>query len=180
MICRSCSFETRRLLVKEWHSFGYADWKHQDLADVVVHMLTDRVTRQLPAGWQGTYDRERTQRWIAERDLEGATLLVVDKASREPAGLVILFESSADRTQAVELRLGYLLAEDFWGQGLASELLGGLVDWSRAHGIASLAGGVERGNIASMRVLEKNGFSLDEEAQEMGPEEQLFRLNLKP
>lgn len=180
MISQSCSYETTRLLVKDWHSFTAGDWVERDLSDVVVNMLTERVTRQLPAGWQGTYTKERASQWISDRDREGSTLLAVARSSGEPVGVIILFESVCESTKAAELRLGYLLSEAFWGQGMASEVLRGFVDWCKANRIASIAGGVERGNVASQRILEKNGFVYDPDAEGVGPEELLFRLQLKP
>ncbi len=59
--------------------------------------------------------------WIADRDHEGTTLLVVEKSSRTPVGVIILFESTREGTCTVDLRLGYLLSEDSWGQGFACD-----------------------------------------------------------
>ena len=77
----------------------------------------------------------------------------------------------------IEVRLGYLLAEDAWGQGYASELVEGFVRWCRQHPpIASIAGGVARDNVASVRVLTKNGFQRDSTA-DVG-DVNLYRLTL--
>lgn len=169
-----CTFSTERLLAGEWHSLDGDAWKQQDLAVVVKEMLTERVTHTLPTAWQGTYTLDRARSWIEERDDEGTTLLAVEKASRQPIGLVILFESDSCPAGA-DLRLGYLLVESAWGKGIASELIGGFVAWCRSNDVRSLAGGVERGNIASRRVLEKCGFVLD--ATSEPSEEQIFVLS---
>lgn len=63
-----------------------------------------------------------------------------------------------------------------WGQGLASELVRGFVDWCRTVKIAALVGGVERDNIPSQRVLEKNGFVIQPTAEDHG--ELFFKLRL--
>ncbi len=119
--------------------------------------MTEPVTRALPPGWQGAYDLDRAAAWIAERDAQGQTLLVANRNSGEPVGLIILFESAA--IEGVDVRLGYLMAESTWGSGLASELVEGFVGWCRRQGhIRSIAGGVASDNPASVRVLEKNGF----------------------
>lgn len=115
--------------------------------------------QSLPDAWQGEYTEDRASRWIEERDRDGATLLVVERSSQMAIGLVILFESDDGRLGR-SVRIGYLLAESVWGQGLASELLEGFVDWCRTVEIASIVGGVERENFASQRVLEKNGFTV--------------------
>ena len=178
MISDTCFFLTPRLLVKEWHSLTPDEWVEQDLADVVTHMLTDRVTQSLPTDWKGVYTLERARQWISERDSEGTTLLVVTRATGVPAGLVILFETVDESNDGVELRLGYLLAEAVWGGGVASELIRGFVGWCERNNVASIVGGVERGNVASRRVLEKNGFVCDPTEDDAGSEDDIFRLQL--
>jgi len=161
-ICHHCEFQTQRLLVREWHSISAEGFSSCDLAGIVADMLTEPVTRSLPISWQGEYSIERARHWIEERDEEGTTLLVLDRNSEQAVGLVILFEvESAEPERGIEVRIGYLLAESAWGKGLGSELLQGLVEWSRAQPvISSLAGGVDSENTASRRVLEKSGFRI--------------------
>lgn len=52
----------------------------------------------------------------------------------------------------------------------------GFVDWCRTVKIAALVGGVERDNIPSQRVLEKNGFVIQPTAEDHG--ELFFKLRL--
>ena len=86
MICASCVFDTDRLLVREWHSVPPEEWQSQDLALFVTDLMTEPVTRALPRDWQGEYTRERALDWIRARDVEGSTLLVVERASRLAIG----------------------------------------------------------------------------------------------
>ena len=174
-VCRTCSFTSGRLFVKEWHSFSEEVWGDQHLAQVVSTMLTPTVTQALPESWQGKYTIDRATTWIEERDQEGATLLVLDRSSRTPVGLMILFEDE-DQHPGRTIRLGYLLSESAWGQGLANELVEGFVDWCRSVEIASVIGGVERDNLPSQRVLEKNGFVRLPTIEEHG--DLLFELRL--
>lgn len=176
MVCETCAFTTPRLLVKEWHSLTSEDCVEQELSTVVAGMLTESVTRSLPPDWHGVYSKERARLWIEERDREGTTLLVVEQPEAKPVGLVILYESTEENTCVVKLRLGYLLAEQAWGRGLATELLRGFVEWCGRSGIASVVGGVERDNVASQRVLENAGFVCDLGSDEVGSEELLYRL----
>ena len=158
----TCTYETERLLVKDWHSISSADWQQQELAHVVAAILTEPVTRSLPASWQGSYTIDRARERIKERDQEGATLLVIDKLTHLAVGLMILFEMEAAEVNGdTDVRLGYLLSEGAWGKGIASELVHGFVSWCRGQtSISSIAGGVALDNPASKRVLEKNGFQL--------------------
>ena len=151
------SFETTRLLVKEWHSFPDESRLSQNLTDIVKDILTPNVTESLPPAWQGHYTADRVRDWIKQRDAEGVTLLIVDKEFMNPLGLVILFDMTKGSNIA-ELRLGYLLAESAWGKGIGSEVIKGLVGFCQNQPVASITGGVAKDNLASKRVLEKSGF----------------------
>jgi ribosomal-protein-alanine N-acetyltransferase len=159
----TCSFKTARLVVGDWHAItGDAGI---DLPTALSSMLTQTTTRALPSAWRGDFSVDRAQRWITERDGESPTLLVIDQRSNEPVGLVILFDTQTEQNREVDVRIGYLLAESAWGNGLATELVRGLVSWARSErSIRCLVGGVARHNVASARVLTKNGFSLSAES----------------
>ena len=139
-----------------WH--GLADEHAIDLQAAVATILTPATTHALPGPWRGEYDAERARRWIAERDRESPTLLVVDRRSTGPVGLVILHTSD---DEPANLRLGYVIRESSWGAGIASEAVAGLVSWARSRPtIRSLSAGVESQNAASAHVLLKSGFAL--------------------
>ena len=174
---QACKFTTSRLVINEWHSLEASECNSLDLSSVVANMLTEPVTQSLPPGWQGAYDIERAKQWINERDQESTTLLVVEQDSKEAIGLMILFEFTHETTNDIEIRLGYLLAENAWGKGYATELLSGFVEWCRQNNITSIAGGVGKENIASQRVLAKAGFKSDSE--EVNSAETIYRLVIK-
>ena len=94
---------------------------------------------------------------------------------------MILLETQAEEHNGDrEVRLGYLLAEDAWGQGIASELVSGFVGWCREQtSVSSIAGGVALDNPASRRVMQKNGFELVQRDGEIAQDEQLYRLRLQ-
>lgn len=173
----SCAFETDRLSVREWRR-GPSNHEHQrGLAHVVAAMLTEAVTRSLPVSWQGIFTTERARAWIDERDKEGTLLIVVETLTHQIVGLVILSETQVEGR--VEVRIGYLLSEDVWGKGMASELVDGFVKW--CHGqtsISSIVGGVAVDNLASRRVLEKNGFTPANNEGEHVENEVFYRLSL--
>lgn len=149
-------FETDRLIVDEWHALSPCD---EALAESVISILTPAVTRSLPAGWQGEYSMERAAGWVEERDLESTNLLIWNRASGQPIGLMIVFKTG-DEPGGDAVRIGYMLAENAWGLGLGTELLRGFIDWCQSAGVSSIIGGVERDNVASQRVMEKTGFRL--------------------
>lgn len=181
MVLRACTFETERLLVKEWHSLLCNDWQEGDLGHVIAAMLTEPVTRSLPLSWQGSYSVARARDWIKERDEDGVTLLVIDRSIHQAVGLMILFEMQSEEDGGdTDIRLGYLLSEGTWGKGMASELVNGFVNWcSGQPSISSISGGVAPDNPASKRVLEKNGFYLMPSSDEIAGGELLFRLSFR-
>jgi RimJ/RimL family protein N-acetyltransferase/ubiquinone/menaquinone biosynthesis C-methylase UbiE len=137
-----------------------------DLGEMVAELLTARTTVALPVPWQGDFSLERARAWIAERDGESPTLLVEEAASGRPVGFAILAEVPLDES-TVDVRIGYIIAEESWGRGLATELLSGLIDWAWAQpSIHTLTGGVDLGNPASVRVLENCGFHRISESDE--------------
>lgn len=172
-MARSYKFETERMIVNKLRSVSIFD---NEMANAVKAILTPRVTQYLPEGWQGEYSIDRAIQWIEERERESVLLLALERLSKSPIGLMILFESVDDQAQS-SVRLGFMLAEETWGRGFASELVKGLVQWSGSVGISSLIGGVERENIASQRVMEKSGFVAVQGSRDHG--ELLYKLVLK-
>jgi RimJ/RimL family protein N-acetyltransferase len=68
------------------------------------------------------------------------------------------FKGKPDRHGSVEI--GYSLLEPFQGRGLGTELVRALTDWAFTHGEVTRVMAVTYPEFAaSMRVLEKNGFT---------------------
>ena len=178
MLVRTCVLDTERLRAREWHAMAAETQPPQDLDRIVAHILTESVTRALPASWHGRYSVERARGWIKARDAEGTVLLVVEESSRRAIGLLLLTEiGTAD---GLDIRVGYVVAEPFWHRGFASEVVAGLVAWSRAQPlVASLAAGVAKNNPASARVLEKNGFRVSNEENQIDRSDLVLRLSLR-
>ncbi len=154
-----CSFETERLSVRNsLNSDPGEPWPSAGLVDAVQTILTPGVTRWLPEGWQGEYSSARAQEWLLERHAESVVLEARERPQSDVIGMMLLSESGGD-DGPIELRLGYMLAERAWGRGLATELVAGFVEWcrQRPESIVIVAG-VEEGNVASVRVLERCGF----------------------
>ena len=155
-----CNFKTERLLVRSWKHQIQDPSNEHEFAKIVSGILTDNVTKSLPVGWQGLDSLKKSIEWIRKRAEESSFLTVQLINSNDVVGFMFLYESIlSDRS--FDLRLGYLLSESVWRQGFGSELIKGLVDWCMKNDdIKSISGGVEIGNVGSIRVLERNGFSI--------------------
>lgn len=158
MALSDCYFETERLVVDDWSRVLSGNAARTMRDNFVESLLTEAVTSDLPPGWQGRFDRDRAASWFADRQSESTVRLIVNRSDGRPVGLLILSESS-NSERGLDIRLGYIMAEDVWGCGLATEVVAGAADWCRIEGtIWSVVGAVADGNSASARVLEKNGF----------------------
>eukprot|EP01064_Diplonema_japonicum_P011243 TRINITY_DN1850_c1_g2_i1.p1 TRINITY_DN1850_c1_g2~~TRINITY_DN1850_c1_g2_i1.p1 ORF type:complete len:166 (+),score=36.79 TRINITY_DN1850_c1_g2_i1:125-622(+) len=157
-------FTTDRLQVAKWREQNYEEdvWH-----EVLVGLLTDNVTKELPPGWQGL-DTEGAKKWSEEREEEGVMLAARETKSNKIVGLLFLYSDLGASTPTAHV--GYLVGEPFQGKGFAKELLNGLV--SNIEKPTTLRAGVSRHNKASIAVLEKCGLTrCPSEGQE---DEQLF------
>lgn len=83
------------------------------------------------------------------------------KSSFDFIGLLFLYGLDIEAKQN-EVRIGYFIDENQWGKGLISELIASVItELQKSANVRSIIGGVSSGNIASIKVLTKNGFILD-------------------
>lgn len=158
MTLNGCNFQTNRMDVGDWSHLLTGECGRTVRDTFLISLLSQAVTRDLPAGWQGFYDQDRALSWFADRLDEGAALLIADRSEGRPVGLLILAESEITAVSR-DIFLGYLIHESDWGKGLATEVVAGFVDWCHTDGtVRSIVAGVTDRNAASARVLRKNGF----------------------
>ena len=159
------SFQTERLLIKgiDFFSSGEA----QDLLkNNVLKIMSPKVTKSLPPGWQNINSLEQADNWLNEQREECCFFIIQSKNNHKIIGFLFLYESPV-LSASIDIRVGYLLSEEYWGKGLASELIGALITRCESLGtINSIIGGVEPENKGSIRVLEKSGFTIDNETNE--------------
>jgi len=150
---------SRALLTAELHKPQYfpvllgavlpTDWPPGDYDREAMQYFLEKLTAggREAAGWYG---------WYALRKAEGDT----------PRTLIGTggFMGPPDAGTA---EIGYSIAADWRGQGLATELVGGLVQQAAATGqVRRLVAHARADNPASQQVLVHNGFALVGPAQE--------------
>lgn len=120
--------------------------------------MTPNVTKALPDDWQKIDTLSKAENWVNERKADSNFYAISLTETNEIVGFLFLYNSEEIKTLNY-LILGYLLTESVWGKGIGSELIKGLVKWCKESEIInSISGGVEKDNIGSIKVLEKNGF----------------------
>lgn len=148
--------ETDRLTLTDWTAALAVVADRDDLCATLGKLLTPPVLKPLPASMQLSDGPAAIADWVSARQAESKVMTV--NSDGVVVGLLILVEIT-DPSDQITIHLGYLFCEKVWGRGFATEMLVELVEWFGNHRPdITLTGGVERGNAASARVLEKAGF----------------------
>jgi len=124
-------------------------------------ILTETLVASLPPYFHGVSNAVEVKSWLSKMRSESRLFLIKDK---HDACLGFVFVSHTDKA---EKHIGCLLGQEYWGKGFASELLIAFI--KRAEQIESwrsLVGGVEKGNVASSKLLLKLGFIPQENEHE--------------
>ena len=97
------------------------------------------------------------------------TWAIVHKATGKLAGLCSLMPWTVDGVEEVEM--AYVLAEEYRGQGLGTELSRGVIKYGfEKLGLSRIISLIEQDNMLSRHVVEKAGMRFEKEGQdETGP-----------
>ena len=128
-------------------------------APVAHPWLTDgEIMRFMPTGQDYTMDQveARITRYITHQQQHGySRWLMIDRASGEAIGDAGLLYLPATQ----ETELGYRLIKPRWGQGLATETAAAWLQYAFDElGLPEVIAFSHPDNVASVRVMQKNGF----------------------
>jgi len=124
---------------------------------------TSHVPHPYPRGGGRTFALSAVKEW--QRNGDRTFAVVVDDAF---AGLVSLMAINRLRSVA---QVGYWIGVPFWGRGIASEALRQTVSFAFDDlGLEELGAGCLAENLASARVLQKNGFEEQRSVDYRGPD----------
>lgn len=144
--------ETRRLLLRRWVV---------EDAEALYRYASDRRVSELalwPCHTSVEMSREVIERFFAPNP---DTFAMVLKDMDEPIGCVGLVPSGDEHhdIEAGEREVGYWIGYPYWGYGLTTEAVEGLIGYCRdVLGLHSLLITTDARNVASQRVAEKCGF----------------------
>ena len=163
------SFTTKRLNVIEIDASSSMDEHHQ-LTIALPTILTPAVVANLPGYFQGIDSIAAAEKWLANM-LNECRLLMLQSEHQEVVGLLFIY------TENHNAHIGYLLAEQYWGQGLAFELLQGFINLAdtQPHWHKLIAG-VDESNTPSIKLLKKLAFE-EQASKENGMLFYEFNLN---
>ncbi len=145
------------------------------LSEALPAILTPEVCLHLPPNFSdiGSAAKARAllDEMLSQSQVTAIFVNLGDKQDANPlAGLIFMHIAAQEAASgASEAHLGYLLAERFWGGGIASECLSAFVaEVRKSAPVNTLLAGVEVGNLASIRLLEKLGFSQQSSDSQQG------------
>lgn len=145
------SFNTQRLNVIELNSNDTKS-ERTTLVNALPAILTPAVVANLPSYFQGVDSIAAAEKWLANM-LNECRLLMLQSQHQEVIGLLFVY------TEKHDAHIGYLLAEQYWGQGLAFELLQGFINLACTHSYwRKLIAGVDELNRPSIKLLKKLAF----------------------
>jgi len=141
---------TQRLNLIELSSEAFVD---DALIAAIPSILTEAVVASLPPYFHGVNNAAEAKSWLSKMRLESRLFLIKDK---DDVCLGFVFVSNTDKA---EKHIGYLLGQEYWGKGFASELLLAFIKHAeKIESWQSLVGGVDKGNLTSAKLLLKLGF----------------------
>ncbi len=145
----TCTFITERLTINLYVN-------DNNITKDSVTILTPNVVKYLPSTWGLVNTLSDADNWINERVEESSLLTIINGDTL--IGYLFLYGEEMEKS-LINVHIGYLFGEEYWGKGFATELLRGFVHWAeKSEFIKMITGGVEKSNVGSIKVLEKCSF----------------------
>lgn len=149
----------------EGSTFKLRPFKHGDEARLVA-LLADKdiyySTSRIPYPYEQR-DADEWVRYAMEQHAKGGNEHIYAIAQDEPDGDSVIGCISVVKMDK-EIELGYWLGKEFWGQGIASEAIGLIVNYAAdvMEEVRTIYAHVFTTNLGSIRALEKNDFKQEE------------------
>jgi RimJ/RimL family protein N-acetyltransferase len=135
-------------------------WRWDDISSLVRHANNRRVWRNLQDRFPHPYTTTDAEHWI--RQATGTppeTHFAIAIGDEAVGGIGLDLQNDVFRRSA---EIGIWLGEPFWGRGIATEAVRALTDLAFTQfDLCRVFAGVFEWNPASMRLLEKAGYSLE-------------------
>jgi ribosomal-protein-alanine N-acetyltransferase len=133
--------------------------KNDDRDLLVRYLNNEQVVRYLSSKIPQPYTFEDATWWTDFGSKEGAVVKAI-VADDVLCGVIGAYKQDFEYSHAVEL--GYWLAQDFWNQGIATKAVTEFTDWLfSTSDIQRIYNPVSAPNIASIKVMEKAGYTLE-------------------
>lgn len=140
--------------------FSLRPWTINDLDSLVESANNINISKFLMDKFPYPYSREAGERFIAFATKESPThIMAIDVKGCAVGGIGIHPLSDVECKNA---EMGYWLAEPYWGQGIITRAVKQMIEYGFQHfDITRIFARPFGTNIASQKVLEKTGFTLE-------------------
>jgi ribosomal-protein-alanine N-acetyltransferase len=134
-------------------------WTWNDAEPLQRHANNRKVWRNLHDGFPSPYTIRDARRWLTHSLSSSAESNLAIEVDGQSVGGIGFVPKDGPSSRSAEV--GYWLGEEYWGRGIATECVRAIVTYAFAHHpeLCRLYAQVFQWNVASMRVLEKAGFT---------------------
>lgn len=135
-------------------------WHMDDLESLVENANNPSIAKFMTDGFPHPYTTENGKAFIAFATKDNPVhIFAIDIAGKAVGGIGIHPQQDIMRKNA---ELGYWLGEKYWGNGILSRAIPQVLDFAfKTYDITRVFARPFSTNLASQRVLEKTGFSLE-------------------
>lgn len=135
-------------------------WKNSDIESLAENANNHRIAVNMRDLFPHPYTIEDAKTWIEltnnDETKSNFAITVNDKAV---GGIGLALGEDIEKISA---EVGYWLGENYWGKGITSSALNGIVNYGfNDLGLKRIFAKPLEHNMASRKVLEKNGFKLE-------------------
>lgn len=136
------------------------EWRPEDEESLVRHADNIRIWNNLRDAFPHPYTREAAVEWIGTGSRRPGTLnFAIVAGGCAAGGIGLIFGSDIYRRSA---EIGFWLGEEFWGKGIVTEAVQAVTKHAFSeYDLCRIFAGVFPWNGASVRVLEKSGFTFE-------------------
>ena len=144
----------------EGDGFSLRPWEALDAESLVRHANNPRVAANLRDGFPYPYTLADAKKWLTMVGDNKSDVVLAVEVQGEAAGGIGLH--GMKDVYKYNCEIGYWLSERHWGKGIMTRAVGAMVNYAFEQGPwLRVFACIFENNPASMRVLEKNGFSLE-------------------
>lgn len=136
------------------------DWRSSDSEALVRHANNPIIARNMRDRFPSPYGPADAEQFLALcAKMSPCTFFAIEAGGEAVGGIGLQLHEDVERVSA---ELGYWLSESYWGRGIVTEAVAALTDWGFvAFPLSRIYALPFARNIASARVLEKAGYSLE-------------------
>lgn len=135
-------------------------WRHEDVAQLASIANNRNIWNNVRDRFPHPYTIQDALNWVSHTNKENPPQSLAIIHGQQVAGSIGAVPKEDVHRKSIEV--GYFVGEPYWGQGIATAAVALLIDHIQKHFDAvRLYAEVFETNIASMKVLEKNGFHLE-------------------